>query len=543
MKIRDLRIGMRLGGGFGVLMLLVITMAVAGAWQLQAVGNLTGRMVNEAMAKERLIAEWHRMVGMVGVRVLALARDPQVDDAQAKADAAVAAATRVRVTDIQKQLEAMLVTPEEQALFARVSDVRKDYAATRDRVFALQQKGDRDGARALANSALAPKLDQYLERLGDIGKHQAEISKVLAQEVQKDYQSGTQFLVWAAVCAVVLGAWFAWRITVSITAPLHQAVQVAQTVASGNLGSQIIVTSRDETGQLLQALKDMNNSLASLVGQVRGGTDTIAMASGQIASGNLDLSSRTERQASSLQQTASSMEQLTATVRQNDDNSRQAHALAMSASAVAQQGGVVVGQVVDTMGQINASAQKIADIIGVIDGIAFQTNILALNAAVEAARAGEQGRGFAVVASEVRGLAQRSATAAREIKALIVDSVAQVENGAKLVDLAGTTMDDIVGHVQRVTGLIGEITQASAEQSDGIEQINQAIMQMDQVTQQNAALVEEAAAAADALQEQSVALANLVSAFSLAGNGGGSGAGNAGQPYPPGRLARRLLTT
>ncbi|MRV70962.1 HAMP domain-containing protein [Duganella sp. FT92W] len=536
MKIRDLKIGMRLGGGFGIMMLLVVTMALAGAWQLQAVGNLTGRMVNDAMAKERLTAEWHRLVGMVGIRVLALARDAQTDEVQAKADAAVAAATRARVNDIQKQLETMLTTPEEQALLARVADVRKDYAATRDRVMALQQKGDKEGARALANSALQPKLDQYLERLGDIGKHQANVSLALSREVQENYQSGTQFLVWSAVCAVVLGAWFAWRITVSITSPLRQAVKVAQTVASGNLGSRIDVASRDETGQLLQALKDMNASLATLVGQVRGGTDTIAMASGQIASGNLDLSSRTERQASSLQQTASSMEQLTATVRQNGDNSRQAHALALSASAVAQKGGAVVSQVVDTMGEINASAQKIADIIGVIDGIAFQTNILALNAAVEAARAGEQGRGFAVVASEVRNLAQRSATAAREIKALIVDSVEKVENGAKLVDQAGETMDDIVGHVHRVTGLIGEITQASTEQSDGIEQINQAIMQMDQVTQQNAALVEEAAAAADALQEQSVALAKLVSAFSLAG----SGHGGASQ-QPGGRLSRRLL--
>jgi methyl-accepting chemotaxis protein len=531
MKIRDLKIGMRLGGGFGILMLLVVAMAVAGAWRLQAVGDLTTRMVDDAMRKERLTAEWHRLVGMNGTRVLAMARDAAGSNADN--DSAVAMATRARVNDIQKQLEAILTGPQERPLLAALTDARKAYAATRDRVFKQKLAGDAEGARALANSALEPLLDAYLVRLGEIGKYQAQVSQDLSREVQENYRSGQQFLLLAAAGALVWGTWFAWRVTVSITRPLHRAVQVAQTVASGNLGSQIDIHSRDETGQLLQALKDMNASLAGLVGQVRGGTDTIATASGQIASGNLDLSSRTERQASSLQQTASSMEQLTATVRQNGDNSRQAHALALSASAVAQKGGAVVSQVVDTMGQINASAQKIADIISVIDGIAFQTNILALNAAVEAARAGEQGRGFAVVASEVRNLAQRSATAAREIKTLIVDSVAKVESGAKLVDQAGATMEDIVGHVHRVTNLIGDITQASAEQSDGIEQINQAIMQMDQVTQQNAALVEEAAAAADALQEQSVALAKLVSTFTLAGTR---------QPQVQGRLALRALT-
>ncbi len=517
MKIRDLKIGMRLGGGFGVMMLLVVAMAAAGAWRLQVVGDLTQTMVKDAVLKERLTAEWHRLTGITGTMVLALARDPDASQNRSSTESASAMAARARITEIQKQLETMLVSPEEQGLLARAVEVRKVYMGVRDKVFALKQSGDTAGARALADNTLQPQLNTYLERLGDIGKHQAQVAENLSVQVQQNYHSGQRFLLVAAAGALLLGAWFAWRITVSITAPLHRAVTIAQTVAAGDLGSQIEVPSRDETGQLLQALKDMNANLASIVGQVRGGTDTIATASGQIASGNLDLSSRTERQASSLQQTASSMEQLTATVRQNGDSSRQAHALALSASQVAQKGGEVVGQVVDTMGQINASAQKIADIIGVIDGIAFQTNILALNAAVEAARAGEQGRGFAVVASEVRSLAQRSATAAREIKELIVDSVEKVHSGAKLVDQAGATMDDIVGQVRQVTELIGDITRASAEQSTGIEQINDAISEMDQVTQQNAALVEEAAAAADALQEQSQALARLVSAFNLAG--------------------------
>jgi len=268
-------------------------------------------------------------------------------------------------------------------------------------------------------------------------------------------------------------------------------------------------------GQLMQALKDMNGSLAKIVGEVRSGTETIATASGQISRGNLDLSSRTEQQASSLEETASAMEELTGTVRQNSDNARQANTLALSASEVAVKGGAVVSQVVDTMGSINESARKIVDIIGVIDGIAFQTNILALNAAVEAARAGEQGRGFAVVATEVRNLAQRSAAAAKEIKTLIGDSVDKVVAGAKLVDQAGATMNEIVESVRHVTEIMSEITSASQEQTAGIEQVNQAISQMDQATQQNAALVEEAAAAAASMQDQAGSLVEVVGLFKL----------------------------
>jgi methyl-accepting chemotaxis protein-1 (serine sensor receptor) len=303
-----------------------------------------------------------------------------------------------------------------------------------------------------------------------------------------------------------------------IVVPLEEAVRVAGAVAGGDLTQNIAVTAQDETGRLMRALNEMNRGLASLVGRVRGGTDTIATASGQIAAGNLDLSARTEEQAASLEQTASSMEELTATVRQNADNARQANALALSASEVANRGGAVVAEVVGTMGAIDASATRIADIIGVIDGIAFQTNILALNAAVEAARAGEQGRGFAVVAGEVRNLAQRSAAAAREIKALIDDSVRQVRHGSALVDRAGSTMREIVGSVGRVTGIMGDIMAASQEQAAGIEQVNQAIAQMDQATQQNAALVEQASAAAQALREEADSLAAAVQAFRLDGS-------------------------
>jgi methyl-accepting chemotaxis protein len=302
-----------------------------------------------------------------------------------------------------------------------------------------------------------------------------------------------------------------------VTRPLAKALKVVRTVAAGDLTSRIEVRSQDETGQLMQAMKEMNDSLARIVAEVRAGTQTIAAASGQIATGNADLSSRTESQASSLEETASSMEELTSTVKQNADNARQANQLAVSAAGIATRGGEVVSQVVTTMGSINQSARKIADIIGVIDGIAFQTNILALNAAVEAARAGEQGRGFAVVAGEVRSLAQRSANAAREIKALITDSVQRVDTGSRLVNDAGATMNDVVDGIRRVADIMADITAATQEQSAGIEQVNQAIGQMDEVTQQNAALVEQAAAAAGALQEQASSLENVVRVFRVGG--------------------------
>ncbi|UOD29940.1 CHASE3 domain-containing protein [Massilia violaceinigra] len=319
--------------------------------------------------------------------------------------------------------------------------------------------------------------------------------------------------VLAAVLAAVIAVWLARNITV----PLGRAVAFAQQVAEGDLTAHVDASSTDEIGELLAALKTMNTALARIVGEVRTGTDTIATASAEISSGNFDLSSRTEQQAGSLEETASSMEELTATVKQNADNARQANQLATEASDVAVRGGAAVSQVVETMGAINDSAKKIVDIIGVIDGIAFQTNILALNAAVEAARAGEQGRGFAVVASEVRNLAQRSAGAAKEIKALIDNSVEKVELGTRLVDQAGVTMGEVVGSVRRVNDIISEIANASDEQRAGIEQVNAAITQMDEATQQNAALVEQAAAASASMQEQAAQLAEVVSVFKLDG--------------------------
>jgi len=329
--------------------------------------------------------------------------------------------------------------------------------------------------------------------------------------------------LWLVLGGAVPGAIALWVIMLTARTTTHsigQAVQLAQNVAAGDLTSRIEVSSTDEAGHLLAALKEMNESLAGIVSNVRQSSDSIATGSAQIATGNADLSARTESQASSLEETASSMEELTGTVKQNAEHAHHASKLVMSTADIAANGGQVVGQVVDTMASIKESSRKIADIIGVIDGIAFQTNILALNAAVEAARAGEQGRGFAVVASEVRNLAQRSAGAAKEIKALIEDSVGKVDAGGKLVDEAGKTMDEIVGSVKRVTDIMGEIAAASQEQSAGIEQVNQAVGQMDEMTQQNAALVEQAAAAAESLQDQAVKLAEAVSVFRLDGSGG-----------------------
>ncbi|QOL51591.1 methyl-accepting chemotaxis protein [Massilia litorea] len=336
-----------------------------------------------------------------------------------------------------------------------------------------------------------------------------------SEALHAELRSLNRLIVGAIAFAVLLAVAATLYLVAAITRPLGTAVDLARRVAGGDLSAQIVVDTRNEFGQLLGALRDMNTSLAGIVGEVRSGSDVIATASSQIAAGNMDLSSRTEQQASSIEETAASVEELTTTVRQNADNARQANGLAASASDVATRGGAVVREVVGTMGAINDSARKIVDIIAVIDGIAFQTNILALNAAVEAARAGEQGRGFAVVASEVRSLAQRSAGAAKEIKALITDSVEKVDSGSRLVNQAGTTMEEIVHSVRRVAAIMEEITAATSEQSAGIEQIHEAVSQMDQVTQQNAALVEEAAGAAQSLQDSAAGLVQRVSVFKL----------------------------
>ncbi|MFZ6798698.1 methyl-accepting chemotaxis protein [Undibacterium sp. Di24W] len=356
--------------------------------------------------------------------------------------------------------------------------------------------------------------------------------KLAFAESSAIYKRAQTWVVGVIIAAIIIGLVLATWLARIVSAPLKEAVEFAEAIARGDLTRTVVPSSSCETGQLIQALSDMNTSLLQVVAEVRTGTDQINAASASIASGNLDLSNRTEEQAGSLEETASSMEEITSTIKHNSDNARQANILSQSATAVAVKGGSVVSEVVATMTSINESSRKIVDIISVIDGIAFQTNILALNAAVEAARAGEQGRGFAVVASEVRSLAQRSASAAKEIKELINDSVEKVGQGSKLVDSAGSTMQEVVDSVKRVSDMISEITAAGQEQSTGIDQINTAIIQMDNVTQQNAALVEEAAAAAATLQEQAENLVKVVSVFKLDHN-----TFNAPPPRPAARSA------
>jgi methyl-accepting chemotaxis protein len=389
------------------------------------------------------------------------------------------------------------------------------------KIIELRQAGNADQAKQMMLTDARPAFVEWLARINKLIDFEEDLNRA-ESAAARSTAAGFQALMLAmCVGALVIGAVVATVIGRNITAALGgepgQASSIARSIASGDLSVVIDVRSHDNTS-VLAAMKDMRDSLVTIVGRVRSATNTISVGSSEIASGNQDLSMRTEQQASSLEKTATSMAELTSTVKQNTDNARQANQLAVTASDVAVKGGAVVSEVVDTMGSINESAKKIVDIISVIDGIAFQTNILALNAAVEAARAGEQGRGFAVVASEVRNLAQRSAAAAKEIKQLIGDSVEKVDAGGKLVAEAGNTMGEIVDSVKRVTDIMAEIMAASQEQSAGIEQVNQSISQMDQVTQQNAALVEQAAAAAASLREQANELAQTVTVFNL-GNG------------------------
>jgi methyl-accepting chemotaxis protein len=409
----------------------------------------------------------------------------------------------------------LISSPEEKKLYDQFDKNWTEYLAEHAKLLALSRADKNDEAKALIRGNSQTQYDEASKDLLALVHMNVEGGNAASALGNALYADSRLWIIALLLGVVALGMALAVFIGRIVCRPLEQAVLIARTVAEGDLTSTITPASNDETGQLMQALKDMNDSLVRIVGQVRSGTETIATASSQIAAGNLDLSSRTEQQASSLEETASSMEELTSTVKQNADNARQANQLAASASEVALKGGTVVSEVVATMGLINASSRKIVDIISVIDGIAFQTNILALNAAVEAARAGEQGRGFAVVATEVRSLAQRSAAAAKEIKILIGDSVEKVDAGTRLADEAGATMDEIVKRARSVTDIMGEITAASQEQTSGIEQINHAIVQMDQVTQQNAALVEEAAAAAEALQDQAGNLAQVISVFKL----------------------------
>ena len=510
---KNLRIGVRLGLGFALLILTALGIALFARLSLGEVNTELHLLTDDRIVKVEQLEGIKDNVNVIAraVRNIVLLSDPAQMAPEAKR-IEEASASNAKLFDA---LAGSVASDKGKALIGRVQETRGPFNTSVQRVTRLGLDNKAEEATTLLLSETRKVQADYMNALQALIDFQKELMAASSKSVDAAVaEAGALMLVVAGVAAA-LGAALAWVITNSITGPIRRAVEVAETVAQGDLRSNIEVNSRDETGQLMAALKRMNEALVSTVSTVRGNADSVATASSQIAQGNVDLSQRTEEQASNLQQTAASMEQLTATVKQNADTARQAAQLATTASSVAARGGDVVGKVVATMEDISASSKRISDIIGTIDGIAFQTNILALNAAVEAARAGEQGRGFAVVAGEVRSLAQRSAEAAKEIKSLIGASVEKVDAGTALVGDAGSTMGEIVSQVRRVSDLIAEISAASIEQTQGIGQIGDAVQQLDQVTQQNAALVEESAAAAESLRQQSAQLAEAVSFFSL----------------------------
>jgi methyl-accepting chemotaxis protein len=522
MKFANLKIGQRLATGFTLVILLMLAVTTIGVTQITRISGSIEAMASNfypktVMANTIKGALNDTSRSMRNVLFMSVA-------AEINAELATIDKSSQVISDTLTKYETSASSTEDKRLIANVNDARAKYLPILSNYIKLIKDGQIEQARDLTLPEIAPFQQKYFSALDQLIEYEGGLMDKAGRQAESVSNSARVLMIALAAMAGALAVLVGLLVTRSITRPLTAAVAVAKRVAGGDLSKRVEVISRDETGELLQALRDMNDSLVATVSQVRAGTETIAIASREIASGNADLSARTETQASSLQQTASSMEQLTTTVKQNAENAQHANQLVSTASERAVKGGQVVGQVVSTMGSIKDSSRKIVDIIGVIDGIAFQTNILALNAAVEAARAGEQGRGFAVVAAEVRNLAQRSASAAKEIKALIGDSVDKVDAGGKLVDQAGKTMDELVTSVMHVANIMREISAASEEQSSGIEEINRSITQMDQMTQQNAALVEQAAAAAESMQSQAGTLQQSVAVFKL---------NDAEQPAPP----------
>ncbi|QJQ07596.1 HAMP domain-containing protein [Undibacterium piscinae] len=526
MNLRNFRIGVRLGSGFGAILAGLILAVTLVSIYAEKHRNLMVEGLNTASQKQALANAMKSALfeGGIAMRNIGL----QSDVGEMQKEELKVKAQRKLYDDSREQISRLGLNDDETKILAEVSRIDKEIEKPLKDAVGQALAFNGEGAVKIISSVIDPLSGKSIQEINKLVQYQESMSKQVFDESSAISVKMNYLLFIVLLVASIGSVLFTWIITRSITIPLRGALQVAEKVARGDLSSQVTVNGRDEVSLLLNALKEMNGSLAQTVGQVREGTETITVASKEIASGNADLSNRTESQASSLEETASSMEELTSTVKQNADNARQANQLVVSATSVAVKGGAVVGQVVDTMGSIKESSRKIVDIISVIDGIAFQTNILALNAAVEAARAGEQGRGFAVVAAEVRNLAQRSASAAKEIKILIGDSVDKVDQGSRLVDEAGKTMDEIVTSVQHVADIMSEIAAASQEQSAGIEQVNLAITQMDEMTQQNAALVEQAAAAAESMEEQASILSQAVSIFKLA-----DGAQTHVQAFPP----------
>jgi len=514
MNLDHLKIRTRLALGFSAMAVLLAVLGGASLYSLTNINHEFAAVLDDRYPKVVIAAEIKAVNNDVSqaIRNLFIMSDP--DDMKAQYD--IIAGSSKRTNENIERLQKATTDEAGKAAIERLQTARAEYRKPRDQVIELLKTGRSEEAKNVLLLDLRPKQVAFMDRLEELVKLQdklmIESGAGAAATVAQTKVGVMSLLGVAAVLAFILAAW----IIRSITRPINEAVGIARAVSAGDLAMEFRADGQSETGLLLGALHEMKTRLAHIVGDVRGNAEGVATASAQISQGNNDLSGRTEQQAAALEQTAASMEQLSATVRQNADNAKQADQLARGASTVAVQGGEVVGQVVETMKGINDSSKKVSDIIGVIDGIAFQTNILALNAAVEAARAGEQGRGFAVVAGEVRSLAQRSAEAAKDIKALISTSVERVEHGTALVDRAGTTMQEVVSSIKRVTDIMGEISAASIEQSSGVAQIGEAVTQMDRATQQNAALVEESAAAAESLKTQADRLVEAVAVFKLA---------------------------
>ncbi|MBK1689605.1 methyl-accepting chemotaxis protein [Rubrivivax gelatinosus] len=488
--MNQLRIGTRLGLAFALVLAITLAIAASAIWQLGGLKTASDSIVQKEQQRSKLASQWATNLRISWTKVSASLKsnDPALQ-AQMHQDVEQISTDTAAV---HKALLALVDDAEGKALIAKVGDVRVRYTDVRRQLSERQQRGE--SVYSDVDALLLPVADDYQKALDAVAAHSQQVLDSSQAALADATTRGQWLTAVGALAATLLGAGFAVFATRSITRPIDDAVRAAEAIGAGDLSGTIVAQGKDEAARLLHALAGMQANLARTVAEVRQSADSVATASHEIAHGNADLSARTEQQASALQQTAASMEELNATVRQNADNAMQANQLAAAASTVATEGGQMVGQVVKTMDGISESSRRITEIINVIDGIAFQTNILALNAAVEAARAGEQGRGFAVVAGEVRTLAHRSADAAREIKSLIGTSVERVESGNALVHQAGTKMEEVLASIRRVADIVGEISSASAEQSDGVTQVGEAVAQMDQATQQNAALVEESAA-------------------------------------------------
>jgi methyl-accepting chemotaxis protein len=519
-------------GGLGALILAFAALTTVQALKTER----EERELVQAERKAQLANEWLASTQLNVARVLAVAKSKANPDVDAFFKPLIAQTTQ-RINELQKELEANASDAQAKALMAEIAAKRQAYIDARNAYFNTLKAGDLEKADQQLNSGVLPAAESYIERQRAFVKQQHDKVDAELEQRLASRKATTLWVDGIALLAVLIAMAMIWSMVNSFSAALARAVGYAKGIAQGHLDQKIAIDRSDEIGDLLRAFSEMQTALERMVSTVHQTTAGINTAASEVASGNADLSSRTEATASSLEQTASSMEEITATVKQSADSARQANQLASTAAAVAAKGGEVVGQVVGTMQEIQTSSQKIADIIGVIDGIAFQTNILALNAAVEAARAGEQGRGFAVVAGEVRSLAQRSANAAKEIKDLITTSVERVHAGTEQVETAGKTMAEIVASVQRVNDIIGEITAAAGEQSNGIAQVNVAVNQLDQMTQQNAALVEQSAAAAQSLREQAARLSDAVNAFRVGADGRSAMAAPAPASYAPKSIA------